>query len=397
MAKIVILSAPAFGHLNPVLPVIAELVQRGHDVVVLNQAELAPLVERQGGRFIAYPEALSLADLPRAIASGNLIALFELLLDATDALLPFCLATLQSERPDVVVYDGMALWGEMAARRLGLRSVSTIPFFVFELFRHWVVWNELFGHARRFLPALPRLAMQRLRLARWRAFPWRSPLFPMRGTANILFTTRQLHPPSPIFDEHWHFVGPSIDPSSRPEKLPESGIDTLPIIYISLGTLHFSNERFLREAISTLAGPDRQLWVSIGRGSDPADFAPLPPNVTLAESFPQLGVLERAELFVTHGGLNSLHEALWFGVPTVIVPQQFEQLRNGLTVSRAGAGLLLDGECYGRPVGGAALRDAVAMVRATPAFRQRARELGAGLRQAGGYRQACDVIESVAR
>ena len=88
MAKIVILSAPAFGHLNPVLPVIAELVQRGHDVVVLNQAELAPLVERQGGRFIAYPEALSLADLTRAIASGNLIALFELLLDATDALLP---------------------------------------------------------------------------------------------------------------------------------------------------------------------------------------------------------------------------------------------------------------------------------------------------------------------
>ena len=54
MANIVFLSVPAYGHLLPVLGVIRELVQRGHNVEVLNGAEMEPVVARTGARF-AYP------------------------------------------------------------------------------------------------------------------------------------------------------------------------------------------------------------------------------------------------------------------------------------------------------------------------------------------------------
>jgi UDP:flavonoid glycosyltransferase YjiC (YdhE family) len=134
MAKIVVLSIPAHGHVNPVAPVVAELVRRGHDVLVCNHAGFAARSTAGGARFRAYPPAMSLEDVTRVLADGNLIAFFELLLSATDPLLRFTLALMAEEKPDLVIYDGTCLWGEIATRRLGLRRVSTMPFFVFELF-----------------------------------------------------------------------------------------------------------------------------------------------------------------------------------------------------------------------------------------------------------------------
>ena len=62
MARISILSVPAYGHLIPMLGVIRELVRRGHDVEVLNGPEMEPVVARTGARFVAYPPALTAGD-----------------------------------------------------------------------------------------------------------------------------------------------------------------------------------------------------------------------------------------------------------------------------------------------------------------------------------------------
>ena len=91
MAKIVILSIPAYGHINPVLPIIAELIRRGHDVVVYNEAVFEELIRATGAGFVAYPPALSLEDLARVLADGNLVATLDLFMTATGPLLDFCL------------------------------------------------------------------------------------------------------------------------------------------------------------------------------------------------------------------------------------------------------------------------------------------------------------------
>jgi MGT family glycosyltransferase len=396
MAKIVVLSVPAFGHLNPVLPVVAELVRRGHEVVVYNEPEFEPLIRAQGAGFIAYPPAMSLADLTRVLNGGNLIAGFELFLSATDPLMAFCMERLPVEKPDVIVYDGIAIWGEMAAKRLGLRSVATAPFFVFELIKHWVSWWELIGHTRNFIPRMHKLLALRLKLMRWRAFPIRSPLFPMRGDATIMFSTREIHPATSVFDNSWHLVGASINAVTRPDSFDFGRLDGRPVVYVSLGTLHISNRGFFEMCLGALAGLPAQVLVSVGRGADVAALGEIPENFIVQETFPQLRVLERTSLFVTHAGLNSVHEALYYGVPMVAVPQQFEQLRNAMQMGRKGAGVILDAECYHRRVTGAELRAAVETVMANPAYAGASKALGASLHEAGGYRQAADVIEKVA-
>ncbi len=60
MANIVVLSVPAWGHLNPVLPIIAELVRRGHSVTVFDEPPFAAAVEALGASFVAYPPAMSM-------------------------------------------------------------------------------------------------------------------------------------------------------------------------------------------------------------------------------------------------------------------------------------------------------------------------------------------------
>lgn len=399
MTKIAVLSTPAYGHLIPMLGPIAELVRRGNDVVVYNTAEFETLIAGTGARFVAYPPALTPMDFARTLKEGDLLAAYVLLLGATPALTDFCLFALRDDRPDVVVYDAVASWGYIAAKRLKLRTVSDSPIFVFEFFRHLLGWGEFWGLASRFVPGFPRLAAAWIRLMRFGIgnLPISAPLYPVRGDRNIILTSRELHPQSPLFkDERWVFSGASIDARTRPDQFDFSRLDGRPLIYISMGTVQFLNDRFFRTCMDTFADYPAQFLLAAGPGSDVARFGEVPGNFIVQQTFPQMPVLEKAALFITHGGLGSVHETLWNGVPFVAVPQHFEQLRNALAGARGGAGIIVDDECYGRHVTGEQLREAVAKVTADASFRQNAMRLGETLKAPGGYRKVADVIEAVA-
>jgi MGT family glycosyltransferase len=138
--------------------------------------------------------------------------------------------------------------------------------------------------------------------------------------------------------------------------------------------------------------------LSAGRGTDLSRFAHAPDNFIVAETFPQLEILKHADIFVTPAGLNSLHEALWFGVPMVAVPQHFEQLHNAEAMARGGAGIVLDAESHGGTVSPEELRRAVETITADLAgYKSRAATLGQSLRDAGGFVEAANRIEKMIR
>ncbi len=400
MAKIAILSTPAYGHLIPMLGPIAELVRRGNDVVVYNSAEFETLIRGTGARFVAYPPALTPMDFARTLKEGDLLAAYVLLLGATPDLTDFCIGELRNERPDVVVYDAVASWGYIAAKVLKLRTVSDSPIFVFEFWRHLLGWGEFWGLSSRFVPGFPRLAAAWVKLLRFGIgnLPLALPLYPVRGIKDIVLTSRELHPQSPIFSApNWVFSGASIDARTRPDQFDFARLDGRPLIYVSMGTVQYLNDRFFRACMDSFADYPAQFLLAAGPGSDIGRFGAIPANFIVQQTFPQMPVLERAALFITHGGLGSVHETLWNGVPFVAVPQHFEQLRNALAAARSGAGIILDDESYGRPVTGAQLREAVVKVIADPAYRRNAVRLGETLKAPGGYRKVADVIEQVAR
>ena len=123
-----------------------------------------------------------------------------------------------------------------------------------------------------------------------------------------------------------------------------------------------------------------------------------PANFIIEETFPQLDVLQHTDIFVTPAGLNSLHEALWYGVPMVAVPQHFEQLHNANAMSLGGAGITLDDETRGEIVSPERLREAVETVHADLAgYKRRSAALGQSLRDAGGAPEAANRIEAMVK
>jgi MGT family glycosyltransferase len=399
LSKIAIVCTPAFGHVIPMLGPIAELIRRGHDVVVYNSPQFEQLTTATGARFVAYPPALDMMDIANALKRGNHLDVYPLLLEAVPALADFTLAAMRADRPDVVVYDAVAMWGSIAARTLGIRSISDSPIFVFEVFRHMVSWREFWGLVSGFVPKLPRVLLAYARMLRFGIdkLPVAVPLYPVRGDKDILLTSRELHPQSPIFrKDSWVFTGASIDARTRPDTFDFSRLDGRPVIFISMGTLQFVNDGIFNTCLEAFADYPAQFLLAAGPGSDITRFGAIPENFIVQQTFPQMPLLERTALFITHAGLGSIHETLWNGVPFVAVPQQFEQMRNALAAARKGAGVILDDEVYGRPVDANQLRHAVDTVFADPAYRASAQRLGETLKAPGGYVKVADVIEEMA-
>jgi MGT family glycosyltransferase len=395
MSKITFFLPPAHGHVNPALPVIRELVQRGEQVTAYNTEEFRAKLDPSGAAFRAYPPSdLSASEISRLLETGNLSNVTGLILRATEHMLPGLLDELARAPSDLIVFDSIALWGKMAAARLGARAAASISHLVMDE-RHMTP-RDMLRMLRQVLPNLPGLLRVRGRLIRQygRVYPIAQPLFPMRDRLNLVFTARDLQPPTPIIDDTFRFVGPSLDPHLRAGDFPFDALGAGPVVYISMGTVHAAQADFLQACFQAFGSFPAQFILSAGHQADLRALGPIPANFIVRPSVPQLQVLERAHAFITHGGINSVHEGLYHGVPLVLIPHQFEQLLNARCVAGRGAGLILEERMLGQPLPAARLRLALETVLREESYREAARALQAALRATGGYRQAADELQA---
>jgi MGT family glycosyltransferase len=123
----------------------------------------------------------------------------------------------------------------------------------------------------------------------------------------------------------------------------------------------------------------------------PESLGALPENVAIHRWVPQSEVLRRAALFVTHGGLNSVHDGLTLGLPLLLIPQQEEQTFNAMRVVELGAGLMLKRS----QVTAERLRASAVRLLAEPQFAAASRRIGDTLRTAGGVAKGADEIEKL--
>jgi len=209
-------------------------------------------------------------------------------------------------------------------------------------------------------------------------------------------TITGIRPAFPYIDDSFHFVGPSILATTREEThFPWHLLDPEQTkIYVSLGTLYNKNIEFYRTVFAAFSDHPAQFILSVGRLKAIQDLGPVPGNFIIQAHVPQLELLQKVDLFITHGGMNSVNEGLNNGLPLVVVPQQIEQALNGRQVTRQRAGVVLaDRPPYGRLDAGV-LRGAVDHVLEEPTYRINAQRLSRSFSDAGGYKQAVATITS---
>ena len=402
MSRIAFFNVPAHGHVNPTLPVVLALVQQGHKVIYYNTEEFRDKIAATGAVFRAYTEPVpTSATISEAVRDGNLANVTLLLLKMSQHLVPFVLSDLRHEKPDIVIYDSIALWGSIAAKVLDLPSVASFTHFIFEGTDRKLSPRELWFMLRKALPLLPEGFRLRRQLVQsyGQDVLQKDHLLPVRGDLNIVFTSATLQQQSTWIDESFHFVGPSINPSSRQSSEYDSDYrqQGQPLIYVSLGTIHSANSTLYRQMFHWFVDYPAKFLLSIGQHTDISNLGPIPENFMVRNHVPQLDVLPKVDLFITHGGMNSIHEGLYYGVPLVFVPQQMEQLFNAQVVEAQGAGIIVgDKPPFGR-VTEAHLRTAIDLALHDDSIRREAVTIGEVLQATGGYTQAANEIATFAR
>ena len=390
MAKAVFLGLPVHGHTNPTLPLVQELVARGERIVYCSIEEFRPRIEATGAVFRSYGDLHGL-DISRT--AGSLFRTAAALLTVTERRLPALIGQLRAEAPDYLIHDSMCAWGKYAARITGLPAVCTVTTFAFgagsptrsPMFRRRIVRLLAGG----FADVLGYLRIAR-RLQRtygirgaglWDAFANREPL-------NLVFTSRDFQPGGDTFDPSYRFVGPSLAPRGDGAGFSVGAREGQRVIYVSMGTIVARQEPFFRGCFEAFGGGAHRVVLSTGRSADISALGPIPANFLVRSHVPQLEVLERADLFITHGGMNSVHEGLCSGVPMIVIPRTAEQGLVAERVVAVGAGILLEA----RKATPDRLSAAAAAVLAEPGYRSSSRRIGESLRAAGGHVRAADEI-----
>ncbi|MCA9931952.1 MAG: hypothetical protein KC419_25885 [Anaerolineales bacterium] len=392
MTKIAYVGLPAHGHTNPTLPVMKELVQRGHEVLYYNGASFREKVAPTGVDFRALPEPMP-TEREVSEALHEFINAALIISRMSRHLTRFLINEFEREQPDLVIYDSVAMWGYIAARTHQIPNVCFITTFVLDGSQGTVGLGTMARFFWSILPQAPKLLNWRRRMAREFGKD-NSGGITEYSDLNIVFTSKAFHPDNNFIDERFLFVGPAIDPTTRDGDFPFDQLRDGTKVYISLGTINHLDVAFYRAVFTAFADHPAQFILSAGKNSDLTQLGPAPDNFIVRHYVPQLDILQQVDVFITHGGMNSVHEGLYYGVPEIVVPHQFEQLLNGKRVAQTGAGVLLgDKRPYGQ-VTPQELRQALDTVLNRPTFRQNAERIGRTLREAGGYLRAVAALEA---
>ncbi len=204
-------------------------------------------------------------------------------------------------------------------------------------------------------------------------------------------TSKLFQPNSGNFDEIYKFVGPSLMPRNDAPAFPYEALDKdRPHIYISLGTIFNEQPEFYRLCFAAFAQSRYQVVLSVGDKTPISSLGAIPENFIVRNFVPQLDILQRTALFVSHGGMNSANEALYYGVPLNIIPQSIDQPWVARRVAQLKAGKMLRRDRMQTST----LRHAADEILANSAYAQASTQIGETLRQAGGYLRAADEIQS---
>lgn len=395
MSTTAVLCYPTHGHVAPKLAVVEELVQRGERVVYYSTERARARIEATGAEFRAYAYPYDAFD-PTPPTEG-LFSDMERLIKLTRQMLPDLLAELRDLKPDYLLLDSKSVWGNLAAQILDLPAVTLSVVFALhpDLVTADYLTPRLYGGAtdavlQRALVHLHSYMEVAQELDQ--CYQTRCPnVVEFLGNPqplNIIFTSRLFQLAGEHFGEHYKFVGPSIGTRTESTDFDMAQLGTAPLVYISMGTVFNDLPDFYRACFAALADLPCQVVMPIGRNLDRKALGEPPVNFLVCTYAPQLQLLERAALFVTHGGMNSANEGLRADVPLLVVPQRGDQYMVAGRVAELGAGLPL----FPHEVTPERLKGMVSHLLTESSFRQQAKQVGQSLRDAGGYQRAADEI-----
>lgn len=390
--NIVIFNVPTSGHVDPTFPLAAELVKRGHQVSYFLTPEYQQKVLATGANFLETP-GISEGYFDEVSRLFNPLRLAAQLLSTSVDLLPQLSKQLGELEPDLVIYDSMCPWGRIGARLAGVPAIASMS--LLELPPSYLRKSGQLGAVLKLVPRfLPWIGPYRSAVRQLeREYSINIPRFPAiinwPGDLNISYTSALINPESNKLGANYLFIGPPMPDSVTEVEFPFDQLDPdRRLIYVSLGTVFNDNPAFFRSCMEALDNSDYQVVMSLGNRLSVEALGIVPPNFIVRPYVPQSEILKRVDLYITHGGVNSVHQALYHGVPLLFFPQQVEQALVAARIAELGAGRFV-----GKP-SASNLRTEAGRLLGDSSYRLNAADLGESLKAAGGVEKAANAINA---
>jgi zeaxanthin glucosyltransferase len=219
---------------------------------------------------------------------------------------------------------------------------------------------------------------------------WTDPLATMSELAWLTQTPKEFDFESPHWPSQLHHTGPFHDGLGRIESdFPWDRLTGEPLVYASMGTLQNGIEAVFSAIAQAVTRPGMQLVLSIGDSVDAKQISSLPANCIVVNRAPQIELLKRSALCITHAGLNTVLECLTQGVPMVAIPVTNDQpgVAARIAYTKTGAYVPIQEMTASR------LSALIEEVLTNPKYRQNANNMKRMIAETNGLEKATDLLE----
>lgn len=383
MSKVVFFSIPAHGHTNPTIEVVRGLTSRGHEVWYYSFQEFREKIEGAGANYISCDDYLpNLKPEDEKKVGKDFSAMIEMIVDTTVALDEKVCKELEEINPDCIVSDSLCCWGKLFANKLGITYICSTTTFAFNQYTAPMM-KQSFKEIMYMLLGM-RKVNKKLELLRSHGYDVKNFVSIIQNdneTNTIVYTSKEFQPMVDTFSDKYYFVGPSVA-----DVMVEKERNARKKIYISLGTVNNKNINFYKNCIEAFKDNDIDVIMSVGNNTEISHLGNIPKNFKVKNKLNQLEVLQEVNGFISHCGMNSVNESLYYGVPLILFPQQSEQKMVCRRVAELGAGFVLKND---KPKN---IKDAVLEVINNTKYEENAQKLSNSFKNAGGAVKAVDAI-----
>lgn len=392
MSRVLFVNVFGYGHINPTIGIVKELIDRGEKVTYVAGDEFREKIESIGADFVGYKNfdeaQFQNGNIRFEDIEPQIIEITRVYKGIIDIIFNL------KEKFDYIIYDTLFFLGNEIGRVLSIPTISSSSSFAAN---NKIDFFSAFINS--FKPVLDRLLtgselVDTIRYL-WGKYEIKVPDFSslgsLRNDINIVYTSKLFQIFGESFDESYKFIGPSI--IDRMEKSdPSLQIsENKKTIYISLGTVFNESIEFYQCCLKAFEDIDAKIIMSVGKSIDISTFKSVPSNFIIRNYVPQLEILKHADVFITHGGMNSANEGLYYSVPLILVPQFFDQSIVANRVAELGAGIVIEKH----KVTAELLKQSVERIFSDISYKANSEKIGKSLREAGGYKKGVDEIFTI--
>ena len=310
--KILFINLPYYGHVIPTIGFIQELIKQDIKVTTLMPFDWKEFMKQSGADFVGYQNHKQLSEQIKN-----------------------CLKVAESiiQDYDLVIYEQFFFLGKHLAEKYNkpVVRIFTAPIANKKIMNEYIQKGPL--SIFKFKWIAKTFTKDITKDYPLKTDNWLDEIIYNPPKLNLIYTLKEYQPYIEEYNEdNYKFIGPSIYERNETFNFNK----TRPILYVSLGTI-VKDKKFYQTIINAFKDEDIDIIISTKE-----KIKNVPSNIHIYERVPQIEVLKISDIFITHGGMNSISEAMVYQIPMIVIPFNSDQPVNARCVEKLKIGIQLD-------------------------------------------------------